>query len=106
MATRNLVDLVDRTKTQIKNIKQSGLGLTGKVARGLNDFAAELHGISDLIGGTEWIGDKQVPAGSLLDPSQYEWVGPLAGVSAAVLAKRWGRTAGQIRRIIRDSNKK
>ncbi len=29
-----------------------------------------------------------------------------AGVSAAVLAKRWGRTPGQIRRIIRDANKK
>jgi len=84
VATRNLVDLVKRTKAQIKNIKQAGMGITGKVVRGLDEAVAEVTGIAEAIGGTEWIGGNKVPAGSLLDINLYEWTGSLASASAAV----------------------
>jgi hypothetical protein len=84
VASRNLVDLVERTTTQIDAIPQSGVGLTGKLSRGLDEVAAELTGIYTLIGGTESIGGKDVPVGSLLNPELYEFTGDLANASAAV----------------------
>jgi len=60
------------------------LGLTGKTIRGLDDVGAELYGIAEALGGTEWVGDKEVPAGALLNPGLYEWTGPLANASTAI----------------------
>jgi hypothetical protein len=84
VASRNLVDLVERTTTQIDAIPQSGVGLTGKLSRGLDEVAAELTGIYSLIGGTEVIDGKDVPVGSLLDPNLYSFTGELSNASAAV----------------------
>ena len=84
VATRNLVGLVDRTIEQIDNISQAGMGLTGKVMRGIDEVSAEVQGIATALGGTEWVGDQEVPAGSLLDYRMYEWTGELANASAAI----------------------
>jgi hypothetical protein len=76
--------LADRTIKQIDTIAQSGMGITGKVMRGIDEIGAELVGIADALGGTEELGGQEVPAGSLLDYNIYEWTGPLANASAAI----------------------
>lgn len=88
VAAMNLVDLADRTESMINELPQSGLGIVGKGARGLDQLASELVGLSEIMGGTAEIDGSVVPEYELIKNIDIYDLGELAGASAAVKSNK------------------